>query len=74
MIAKTIRSLVEADPSLKVKSIITEVQSMFNYIISYHKTWLAKQKSVVKIFDDWKDSYQTLPIWCKAICYSRMKQ
>ncbi|RYR10935.1 hypothetical protein Ahy_B05g079419 isoform A [Arachis hypogaea] len=53
-IAYTIRPLVEANPSLKANSIIAE-------------TWLAKKKSVTKFFDDWKVSYQTLPVWLKAM-------
>ncbi|RYR53510.1 hypothetical protein Ahy_A06g028665 [Arachis hypogaea] len=36
-IAKAIKPLVEADPSIKVKSVIVEVQSKFNYTISYRK-------------------------------------
>ncbi|RYQ92022.1 hypothetical protein Ahy_B09g098112 [Arachis hypogaea] len=51
-IANAIRLLVEADPSIKVKSFITEVQSRFNYIVSYYKAWLAKQKSIAKFFGD----------------------
>ncbi|RYR61484.1 hypothetical protein Ahy_A04g018662 [Arachis hypogaea] len=49
-IVEAIKSLVEANPSLKVKSVIAEVQSKFNYTISYCKEWLAKQKAVEKIF------------------------
>ncbi|XP_057720291.1 uncharacterized protein LOC130934771 [Arachis stenosperma] len=49
-IAEAIKPLVEADPALKVKSVITEVQSKFNYTVSYRKAWLAKQKAVEKIF------------------------
>ncbi|RYR76460.1 hypothetical protein Ahy_A01g001056 [Arachis hypogaea] len=61
-IAEAIRPMVETDPSIKVKSIIAEVQSRFNYTISYRKAyWLAKQKSIAKVFDGWKYSYQTLP-------------
>ncbi|RYR36730.1 hypothetical protein Ahy_A09g041685 [Arachis hypogaea] len=41
-IAEVIKPLVEADPSLKVKSVIVKVQSKFNYTASYRKTWLAK--------------------------------
>ncbi|XP_029151648.1 uncharacterized protein [Arachis hypogaea] len=66
-IADAIRPLVEADPSIKVKSIIAEVQGRFNYTVSYRKAWLAKQKAVVKVFGDWEVSYQTLPIWLKAM-------
>ncbi|RYR13648.1 hypothetical protein Ahy_B04g070530 isoform C [Arachis hypogaea] len=36
-IAEAIKSLVEADPSLKVKSVIAEVQSKFNYTAMCHK-------------------------------------
>ncbi|XP_025675666.1 uncharacterized protein [Arachis hypogaea] len=44
-IAEAIKPLVEADPSILVKSIIAEVQSKFNYTVSYRKAWLAKQKA-----------------------------
>ncbi|XP_072086988.1 uncharacterized protein [Arachis hypogaea] len=53
-IAEAIKPLVEADPSLKVKSVIAEVQSRFNYTVSYRKVWLAKQKAVEKIFGGWE--------------------
>ncbi|RYQ94230.1 hypothetical protein Ahy_B08g089108 [Arachis hypogaea] len=66
-IADVISPLVEADPSIKIKSIIAEVQSRFNYTVSYRKAWLAKQKSVAKIIGDWKVSYQTLPIMLKTM-------
>ncbi|XP_057730019.1 uncharacterized protein LOC130945306 [Arachis stenosperma] len=66
-IAEAIRTLVEANPSIKVKSIIAEIQSRFNYIVSYRKAWLAKQKYVAKVFGDWEVSYQTLPVWLKAM-------
>ncbi|RYR24664.1 hypothetical protein Ahy_B02g058176 [Arachis hypogaea] len=62
-IAEAIKPLVEADPSLKVKSVIAEVQSKFNYTVSYQKAWLAKQKVVEKIFGGWEASYEALPIW-----------
>ncbi|RYR11147.1 hypothetical protein Ahy_B05g079633 [Arachis hypogaea] len=71
-IADTIRPLVESDPSIKVKSVIAEVQSRFNYT-------LAKQKAVAKVFGDWEVSYQTLPVWLKAMMeynknYERLKE
>ncbi|XP_057746327.1 uncharacterized protein LOC130965576 [Arachis stenosperma] len=66
-IVDAIRPLVEEDPSIKVKYVIVEVQGRFNYTVSYHKAWLVKQKAVAKVFGDWKVSYQTLPIWMKAM-------
>ncbi|RYR02195.1 hypothetical protein Ahy_B06g081016 isoform A [Arachis hypogaea] len=62
-----IRPLVESDLLIKVKSVIAEVQSRFNYTVSYRKAWLAKQKAVAKVFGDWEVSYQTLPVWLKAM-------
>ncbi|XP_025627740.1 uncharacterized protein [Arachis hypogaea] len=68
-IAEAIKPLVEADPSLKVKSVIAEVQSKFNYTVSYQKVWLAKQKSIEKIFGGWEASYKALHIWFEAMCH-----
>ncbi|XP_052113839.1 uncharacterized protein LOC127744968 [Arachis duranensis] len=67
-IAEAIKPLVEADPSIKVKSVIVKVQSKFNYTISYRKAWLVKQKAVEKIFGGWEASYEALPIWFEAMC------
>ncbi|RYR72324.1 hypothetical protein Ahy_A02g006521 [Arachis hypogaea] len=67
--AEAIKPLVEADPALKVKSVIAEVQSKFNYTVSYRKAWLAKQKAVEKIFGGWEASYEALPIWFEAMCH-----
>ncbi|QHO13888.1 uncharacterized protein DS421_15g519390 [Arachis hypogaea] len=68
-IAEAIKPLVEADPSLKVKSVIADVQAKFNYTVSYQKAWLAKQKAVEKIFGGWEASYEALPIWFEAMCH-----
>ncbi|XP_015939634.1 uncharacterized protein LOC107465153 [Arachis duranensis] len=67
MIAEVIKPLVEVDPSLKVKSVIAEVQSKFNYMISYRKAWLAKQKAIANIFGGWEASYEALPLWFEAM-------
>ncbi|XP_057719389.1 uncharacterized protein LOC130933793 [Arachis stenosperma] len=68
-IAEAIKPLVEVDPSIKVKSVIAEVQSKFNYTVSYRKAWLAKQKAVESIFGGWEASYEALPIWFEAMCH-----
>ncbi|RYQ89724.1 hypothetical protein Ahy_B09g096225 isoform A [Arachis hypogaea] len=67
-IAEVIKSLVEADPSLKVKSVIAEVQSKFNYTVNYRKARLAKQGVVEKIFGGWEASFEALPIWAFRHC------
>ncbi|XP_057747646.1 uncharacterized protein LOC130966841 [Arachis stenosperma] len=68
-IAEAIKPLVEVDPSIKVKSVITEVQSKFDYTVSYRKAWLATQKTVESIFCGWEALYEALPIWFKAMCH-----
>ncbi|XP_015948676.2 uncharacterized protein LOC107473610 [Arachis duranensis] len=68
-IAEEIKPLVEVDPSIKVKSVIAEVQSKFNYTVSYRKTWLVKQEEVESIFGGWEASYEALPIWFEAMCH-----
>ncbi|XP_057739618.1 uncharacterized protein LOC130956597 [Arachis stenosperma] len=68
-VAKAIKPLVEVDPSMRVKSVIAEVQSKFNYTISYRKAWLAKQKAVESIFGGWEASYEALPIWFEAMLH-----
>ncbi|XP_057756261.1 uncharacterized protein LOC130975487 [Arachis stenosperma] len=67
MITDGMKPLVEFDPSIKVKSIITEVQARFNYTISYWKAWLAKQKSIANVFGRWKESYRDLLLWFLAM-------
>ncbi|RYR56763.1 hypothetical protein Ahy_A05g022453 [Arachis hypogaea] len=68
-VAEAIKPLVEADPSIKVKSVIAKVQSKFNYTISYRKAWLAKQQAAESIFGGWEASYEALPIWFEAMCH-----
>ncbi|XP_057740424.1 uncharacterized protein LOC130957597 [Arachis stenosperma] len=68
-IIEVIKLLIEADPSLKMKSVIAEMQSKFNYTVSYREAWLAKQKSVEKIFGGWEASYEALSIWFEAMCH-----
>ncbi|RYR56994.1 hypothetical protein Ahy_A05g022736 [Arachis hypogaea] len=58
MIIEVIKSLVEADPSLKVKFVIAKVQSKFNYTTSYCKVWLTKQKAIANLFCGWEPSYE----------------
>ncbi|RYR46727.1 hypothetical protein Ahy_A07g032507 [Arachis hypogaea] len=71
-VAEAIKPLVEVDPSIRVKSVITEVQAKFNYTISYRKAWLAKQMAVESIFGGWEASYEALPIWFEAMCHKEL--
>jgi hypothetical protein len=41
-----IKSLVEKDPSVKVKVIIEHIRKRFNYTTTYKKAWIAKNKAI----------------------------
>ena len=60
--------LVGSDPSFKVKAVIAEVQSRFRYTISFWKAWMAKQKTIEKVYGSWEASYEALLQWCAAMC------
>ncbi|RYR61903.1 hypothetical protein Ahy_A04g019150 [Arachis hypogaea] len=39
----------------------------FNYMTSYHKAWLTKQKAIANLFGGWEASYKALPSWFEAM-------
>ncbi|XP_058784435.1 uncharacterized protein LOC131659238 [Vicia villosa] len=63
LIAQSIRALVSDDASIKVKTIIAHVRTVFNYTISYKKGWLVKNKAIESIYGNWEASYNDLPQW-----------
>ncbi|KAH7853706.1 hypothetical protein Vadar_005720 [Vaccinium darrowii] len=68
LIEHYVRTLVQADPSIKILLLQTRIREKFEgYYPSYAKTWDAKQKAIAKVFGDWDKSFQTLPLWCSAM-------
>ncbi|XP_058783004.1 uncharacterized protein LOC131657649 [Vicia villosa] len=59
--------LVEKDPSLKVKMIISHIVATYNYTPSYRKVWLAKTKAIEIMYGNWEDSYKRLPHFLYAL-------
>jgi proline dehydrogenase len=66
-ICESIKSLVEKDPSVKVKVIIAHIRERFNYTTTYKKAWIAKNKAIEQIYGNWEKSYQELPRWLIAL-------
>ncbi|KAL4315050.1 hypothetical protein AHAS_Ahas15G0146300 [Arachis hypogaea] len=60
-IVEAIKPLVEADPSIKVRSMIADVQSKFNYTISYRKAWLDKHRQLKKFLEGGKPLMKRFP-------------
>ena len=52
--------LIEKDPSILVSTLMAHVKSTKGYIITYKKAWLAKQKVIENIYDNWKRSFHDL--------------
>nr|XP_027190511.1 uncharacterized protein LOC113786681 [Cicer arietinum] len=63
IICESIKSLLKADPSIKVKVIIAHIRERYNYTITYRKAWMAKNKAIETIYGNWEKSYNDLPRW-----------
>nr|KYP69884.1 hypothetical protein KK1_009090 [Cajanus cajan] len=60
-ISKSILALVENDPSISIPTIIAHIKSAKGYTILYHKAWMAKQKAIEDLHENWEQSYHDLP-------------
>ena len=67
LISKSIHNLIENDPSTSVPTLITHIKRTEGYTTTYHKAWLAKQKAIKGIYDDWERSYHNLPRLLQAM-------
>ncbi|XP_058767146.1 uncharacterized protein LOC131640781 [Vicia villosa] len=67
IICQEILPLVEKDPSLKVKTIISHIVATYNYTPSYRKAWLAKTKAIEVVYGNWEDLYKRLPHFLYAL-------
>ncbi|XP_058753389.1 uncharacterized protein LOC131626586 [Vicia villosa] len=67
IICQEILPLVDKDPSLKVKTIISHIVATYNYTPSYRKAWLAKTKAIKIVYGNWEDSYKRLPRFLYAL-------
>ena len=67
LICQEILPLVSNDPSLKVKTIISHITTVFNYTPSYRKAWLAKTKAIERVYGNWEESYRELPCYLNAL-------
>ncbi|XP_058776245.1 uncharacterized protein LOC131650558 [Vicia villosa] len=63
IVSHCIRDLVNTDPSIKVKLIISHITGKYGYNISYRKAWIAKVKAIESLYGNWETSYNDLPQW-----------
>jgi len=61
LISKNIHNLIENDPSTLAPTLIAHIKNTEGYTTTYRKTWLAKQKAIEDIYNNWERSYHDLP-------------
>ncbi|PPS15853.1 hypothetical protein GOBAR_AA04721 [Gossypium barbadense] len=54
-------------PTIKVSVLIAEMQTRFQYRISYRKAWIAKQMAIKQLYGDFDASYNKLQGWIAAM-------
>uniref|UniRef100_K3YZ76 SWIM-type domain-containing protein n=1 Tax=Setaria italica TaxID=4555 RepID=K3YZ76_SETIT len=68
LIAKWLMAILQLEPKMKVRIIIRTVEELDGgYVISYGKTWRAKQRAWKMIYADWEAGYEQLPVLFNAI-------
>ncbi|RYR34580.1 hypothetical protein Ahy_A10g049531 [Arachis hypogaea] len=67
VIAQHISTMVKADPTISIRVLQGSVEKHFGYKASYSKVWLAKQRVIASIYEDWEELYNMLPCWFFAM-------
>ncbi|XP_058746594.1 uncharacterized protein LOC131619523 [Vicia villosa] len=67
LICQEILPLINCDPSLKVKTIISHITTSYNYTPSYRKAWIVKTKAIEIVYGNWEESYKNLPCYLTAL-------
>ncbi|XP_050897788.1 uncharacterized protein LOC127104655 [Lathyrus oleraceus] len=55
------------DPSIKVSVCISKIVSEYNFTPSYRKTWIARNKVIEQVYDNWENSYKEIPHYLLAL-------
>ncbi|PPS10075.1 hypothetical protein GOBAR_AA10571 [Gossypium barbadense] len=58
---------VDNVPTIKVSVLIAEMQTRFQYRVSYRKAWIAKQMAMEQLYRDFDASYNQLQRWIVAM-------
>ncbi|KAH1032703.1 hypothetical protein J1N35_044877 [Gossypium stocksii] len=67
MLASLILPMVKEDPKTSVPVLISYIRSQLRYTPSYRKAWIAKQKSLEKMHNEWDTSYNEVWQWCQVL-------
>ncbi|RYR12819.1 hypothetical protein Ahy_B04g070154 isoform E [Arachis hypogaea] len=56
-----------ADASVNIKVLQNATAAYFGFRPTYRRVWMAKQKAVAVIYDDWDELYNELPRWVLGV-------
>ncbi|XP_040967943.1 uncharacterized protein [Gossypium hirsutum] len=65
-ICNCIMPLVKDSRIIPVSTLIADMQTRFQYRVSYRKAWWAKQMAMQQLYGDWDGSYNELQSWISA--------
>ena len=56
-VADLIVDMISIYPAFKVNSIVNFVKIKYGFVITYKRAWLAKNKAITKVLEDWDKSF-----------------
>ncbi|XP_016191988.1 uncharacterized protein LOC107632861 [Arachis ipaensis] len=67
VISAFILPMIRADTATTIKVLQNATEAHFSFKPTYRRVWMAKQKVVLQIYGDWKESYNDLPQWVLGV-------
>ncbi|XP_016165415.1 uncharacterized protein LOC107608035 [Arachis ipaensis] len=67
VISAFILPMIRADATISIKVPQNATEAHFGFRSTYMRVWMAKQKDVAQIYEDWKESYNDLPRWVLGV-------
>ena len=67
MITQEVQNVVQSDHTISIVALHQIMKDKFGYNVHYKRIWEAKRKTIIRIFGDWDESYQTLPRWMNIV-------
>ncbi|KAH1129613.1 hypothetical protein J1N35_000991 [Gossypium stocksii] len=62
-----IMTIVKDSPTVPVSTLIANMQTQFQYRVSYRKAWWEKQMAMQQSYGNWNESYNELQEWILAM-------
>ena len=67
MIAREIQNVVQRDHTTSIATLHQIVKDKFGYDVHYRRIWEVKRNTMLRVFGDWDESYQSLSKWMNIL-------